>query len=208
MADQGYWLSVDGIDGAGKTTIASMLAIRLRAEVSDEFSRGAVGDALRSSVRQRPNYIARSRLGQSLVFLGDYFEVYETQIRPVIEAGSVVVSDRGWLSKYAFQFVTLSDDLGETSAVEVLNATLGQLPRPDLTVFLDAPLDVVQQRITSRDGACGPDRLLFNSRAADAAHTAINGLVPALRRVVLDATMEPPDIVHLALAAYRASRGP
>jgi thymidylate kinase len=204
VTNAGFWLSVDGIDGAGKTTIALLLSARMGATLSEEFSRSIIGDALRTSVSVAPNYILRSKVGQSLVFLGDFFEVYETQIRPIVARGSVVVSDRGWLSKYAYQFVTLVDDLGAEEAGRLLNSMLGLLPRPDLTIYLDASLDVIQQRITHRDGVCGHDRLLFNSLAANAARMALHTMSASLPCEIIDANATPAEIVRLALAAYES----
>ncbi|WP_182880243.1 dTMP kinase [Microbispora sp. H10949] len=200
-SSDGCWISIDGVDGTGKSTIAPRLATLLRAKLSDEFSQSALGASLRMAVDVAPNYILHSRVGQSLAFLGDFFEIYETQIAPAVASRAVIVSDRGWLSKYAFQFVTLAEELGADQARTILADTLGLLPRPNLTLYLIAPMRVVQQRIAHRDGTCDSSRTLFNRRAHDAAQEAIQTMKYALPCIVIDATNSLDRVLSDAVIA-------
>src|SRR4051812_28211203 len=109
LASAGFWICVDGVEGAGKTTLVGALASRLGATVGPEFSHTLTGRALREAVTTTPHVINLSRFGQSLAFIGDFHETYETYVRPGIDAGQIVISDRGWLSKYAYQAQVLEE---------------------------------------------------------------------------------------------------
>jgi len=97
------WISVDGVEGTGKTTIATHLAQTLPVELAPEFSDSVFGHALRAAVTASPHYISSSPLGQSLVFLADFLEVHASCVAPRLDLGVSVVSDRGYLSKYAYR---------------------------------------------------------------------------------------------------------
>jgi dTMP kinase len=194
------WISVDGVDGVGKTTLAAALAAGLGAELSSEFSDGFLGSALRDAVMRAPNYVTSSRTAQSLAFIGDFFEVYETQVRAALEAGRSVVSDRGWLSKYAYQLVTLVEEHGDRRARALLDASLGLMPRPHLTLYLTANEENIRQRLVRRDGVCDDDRMQFVRQTSLAAEGIIKEQSSGgMRCVRLDAN--PPPEVILARAS-------
>lgn len=200
------WISVDGVDGVGKTTLAAALATELDAELSTEFSDGFLGSALRDAVMRAPNYVTISRTAQSLAFLGDFFEVYETQVRAVLEAGRSVVSDRGWLSKYAYQLVTLVEEHGDRRARALLDASLGLMPRPHLTLYLTASEENIRQRLVLRDGACDDDRMQFVRQTSLAAEGIIEEQSSSgMRCVCIDANPPPEIILARAALTCRAT---
>lgn len=166
---RGMWICVDGVEGTGKTTIAEHLARALPVELAPEFSSAPFGRALRAAVTSNPHYISLSPLGQSLVFLGDFLEVHASSVTPSLNAGTSVVSDRGYLSKYAYQEVVLSPALGVGPARRLLDAVFEHLPLPNLTIHLAAPGHRVRERLLNRDGHCDHARQEFIARAVRAA---------------------------------------
>jgi dTMP kinase len=201
------WISLDGTDGTGKTTLATPLAEALGAEPGKEFSDGLLGAALRAAVTTSPNYITTSRTAQSLAFLGDFFEVYATQVNVSLRAGRSVVSDRGWLSKYAFQFVTLAEEHGAERASALLNASLGLLPRPDLTLYLTADEENIRQRLVRRDGACDEARMRFVRLTCAAAEHAISVHRKDLNCVRVDANQPVEAVLAQTVALCRSYIG-
>lgn len=163
----GAWICVDGVEGTGKSTIARAVAESLSLEVAPEFSSAPFGLALRQAVRDSPHVISASAVGQSLVFLGDFFEVRAATVEPQVAAGKSVISDRGYLSKYAYQQVILADVAGSARARHLLDEIFTHLPPPDLTIHLTAPLDVLRARLLLRDGFCDSAREAFLVRAAE-----------------------------------------
>jgi len=164
---RGHWVCIDGTEGAGKTTITQALIERFPSVIAiSEFSRAPFGEALRRAVRESPHYISHSPVGQSLVFLGDFIELYESEIAPALDQGTTVLTDRGWISKYMYQRKVLEPTLAPAAADELVRYILGLLPRPDFSVLLHAPLDVIRQRLIERDKSCDDERIAFISDAA------------------------------------------
>ncbi|MCE6995010.1 AAA family ATPase [Saccharothrix sp. S26] len=201
--ERGRWICVDGVEGVGKTTIARALADAYGAHLAPEFSAASFGRALADAVRETPHLIAASGIGQSLVFLGDFYEVHASAVAPLVAAGATVVSDRGYLSKYAYQDVVLGADLGETAARELLDGVFRHLPTPDLTLHLVAPRGVLRERLVARDGYCDDARLAFMERAHRAALRRSAG-TPALRVTTIDAGRSPRAVLSDAVAAVAA----
>jgi thymidylate kinase len=199
---QGVWICIDGVEGTGKTTIAEILTAALPVEMAPEFSSAPFGIALRDAVRSSPHYISVSALGQSLVFLGDFLEIYASAVAPRLKAGTAVVTDRGYVSKYAYQEVVLRDDLGATRTRQLLDGIFTHLPLPELTIYLTASMDVVRARLVRRDGSCDQARIEFIARAADAMASYLHRL-PALNSVTIDAERPVDAVLHDAVLAVR-----
>ncbi|MEV4319961.1 hypothetical protein [Actinocrispum sp. NPDC049592] len=179
------WICVDGVDGVGKTTITGALAAALSISAAPEFSSAPFGQALKSAVRSSPHYISTSPAGQSLVFLGDFFEVYSSAVAPRVRDGEPVISDRGYLSKYAYQEVVLSSRYEPAAARRLLDAVFAFLPPPALTIYLTAPVDVLVDRLIRRDGSCDDSRREFLVQADRAARARLRR-EPILPSMILD----------------------
>jgi thymidylate kinase len=202
--DRGLWICIDGVEAAGKTSLATPLAPRLNATLVSEFSDAPFGRALREAVRANPHYISGSPTAQSLVFIGDFIELFETRIQPERDIGTTVITDRGYLSKFAYQHVTLAGALGASRATDLLDVLLDLLPQPDLTIYLTAPLSVIQRRLIARDGSCGPERLDFITAALAAARLRLER-PPVLRHAEIETDRPLHDVVESAMAAIRSS---
>lgn len=133
---RGRFLVLEGLDGAGTTTQAAVLASRLaargrRVHLTSEPSRGPVGRLLRRALR---GTIAGGRpLDQralALLFAADRVDHLVSEVEPRLASGVDVVSDRYALSSLAYQ----SAATGDLAWVEVLNR---EAPAPDLTIFLE-----------------------------------------------------------------------
>ncbi|QFZ18564.1 dTMP kinase [Saccharothrix syringae] len=213
MADdyltRGLWICVDGVEGVGKSTVARALASGSAAHLATEFSSAPFGRALEGAVRTAPHFIASSEVGQSLVFLGDFYEVYASEVAPLLAGGTTVISDRGYLSKYAYQEVVLTGALGDTAARGLLDAIFGHLPTPDLTLHLVASRNVLRERLVARDGECDDARLAFMAQAHRA---ALRRLVraPDLRVTTIDADRSldvvTAEAVHATTGLDRSTR--
>lgn len=200
-APQGAWICIDGVEGVGKTTLTAELASALDVDTASEFSDAPFGAALRDAVRVNPHLISASGTAQSLVFLGDFFELYATKIAPRLRAGRSVITDRGYVSKWAYQSVILSDELGADRATRLLDEILGLLPAPDLTLYLSCPIDVLAARLLARDGHCNSARQAFITRADEAGTARLGEPTPPLNHVILDATLPAGELTAAAASA-------
>lgn len=165
-AGAGMWVCLDGVEGAGKTTLANELRVALPGAIGvAEFSEGVAGRVLAEAVADEPHHISKSPLGQSLLFLAEFCERVDVEILPALRDERIVIHDRGWLSKYAYQHAVLEPALGIDGARGLLDAVFASIRRPELTIHLHAPEDVIVERLIGRDGHCDNARVDFISRA-------------------------------------------
>jgi dTMP kinase len=196
----GRWVCVDGVEGVGKSTLTEALGPLLDAVPINEFSKASFGTALREAVNTSPHFISHSPVGQSLVFLGDFIELFESEIIPALETGKMVITDRGWVSKYAYQRSVLEERLSSNDADELVRKLLSYIPQPDLTVLLTAPLPVLRDRLIERDGSCNAGRLAFIRKASDYAEEIATSLAPD-RWITVD-TNRPKEEVAARVSAW------
>jgi dTMP kinase len=194
----GLFLSLDGLDGCGKSTQWRLLADWLRQrgrEVTSCADPGGtpVGDALRGLLldKHQPMTLAC----ETLLFMASRAQLTADVIRPALSAGRVVISDRFLLANVVYQGHAGGLDPAQLYEIGLL-ATGGL--EPDLTFVLDLPIEAALAR---RQGPA--DRV--ESRAADFHARVRNGFrIEAERRpdriVLVDAT-QPIARVHERICA-------
>jgi dTMP kinase len=158
--ERGLFLSLDGLDGSGKSTQCRLLAEWLRSRglvVTECTDPGgtAVGDRIRALLldRSQPMSVAC----EALLFMASRAQLTRDVIRPALDAGQVVLSDRYLLANVVYQ--GHAGGLNPQRLWEIgLFATDGLLP--DLTLLLDLPLETATSRrrrpadrVESRDAA-------------------------------------------------------
>ncbi len=199
MIPAGRWICIDGTEGAGKTTLAAGLSDSLELIPIAEFSAAPFGLALRDAVRASPHFISTSPVGQSLVFIGDFVELFESQIEPALEQGATVLTDRGWLTKLAYQQVVLERAMAQERASSLASSLLELVPKPDLSILLSAPSRVVRERLVERDGSCDAERLTFIERAAEVCLGIAGQSDPPFACAVIDSSQVPEVVLDVAL---------
>ncbi len=142
----GTFIVVDGPDGAGKTTLVRRLASRLRAaghEVLEVRQPGGtpVAEAARAAVLDADMHA--SPLAELFLMLAARADQVEKVIRPALERGQVVLSDRYDLSTEAYQIAGRGLPRDRVMGANEL-ATDGL--QPDLTIVLDLPAEVGLKR--------------------------------------------------------------
>ncbi len=201
---RGRFIVLEGIDGSGTTTQAKRLteelARRGRSVVATwEPSTGPVGQLIRRALRHE---LARDDGGQrelswetlALLFAADRADHVESVIRPALDAGLIVVSDRYDLSSLTYQSLTAPEPDGALAWIRTLNA---RAVRPDLTLVLDVAGDVAEVRRASRGGPAELFEVTELQRRLAALYTRAERLVPADRLVhVVDGE---PDVVFGAV---------
>jgi len=145
------FISLDGIDGGGKSTQVARLCDRLRAAghrvlaVRDPGGT-PTGEAIRSLLLD--SELSMNRRSEAMLFMAARAELVQRQIVPALADGQVVVSDRFLLANVVYQSIG-SDSVGGLSPDDLwkvgLWATAGV--RPDITLLLDLPADVAMRRI-------------------------------------------------------------
>lgn len=140
--ERGMFVTVDGPSGAGKSTIVHHVAHMLVAEgenvhVTAEPSNGPIGDLCRQ--------LTETVTGHALacLYAADRYHHVETEVRPHLEDGRTVISDRYIPSGLVMQRFDGIDPL----FLWQLNA---EADRPDLAVILEADPEVISERLTER----------------------------------------------------------
>jgi dTMP kinase len=142
-------ITLEGIDGTGKSTLHAALAGTL-ADLNPVFTRepGAtwVGDAVRRAIAEQADPVT-----EALLFVADHAAHLATVIRPALADRRVVISDRYTDSRYAYQSVTLEDIVPEPLAW-LRSLHNGWTIVPDRTFLLVIPVDRALERLASKDG--------------------------------------------------------
>ena len=184
------FIAVEGLDGTGKSTLARRLAAHLGAELL------RTPDAVFSEIRPLlDRTLAFSPRAYTLMY-ASMVQFASDQARWHAAEGRHVVVDRYWSSTLAYDAVFRHSDLPFDS--------LGDgLFRPDVTLFLEAPLSVRAARIAGRGAASAEDdRGLDPERDAGlqaAFNWALSGrhVGELIRLDVSDAT--PSEVLRMAL---------
>lgn len=145
----GSLVVIEGLDGAGKSSLIEAMSGRLaRNDVDVVLTRQPTAAARQSGLFYRYLYEPggrdsieyRALLGS---MLSDRFQHVHEVLRPALARGSVVLCDR-----YLFTMVASMRARGYEE--DWLIDACSLFPRPDISVLIDAPLDVLVERIRSR----------------------------------------------------------
>jgi dTMP kinase len=142
---RGVFITLEGPDGSGKTVQAE----RLRAALVEsghatmlvrEPGGTPAGERIRAILMDRhESSVLLTQRADALLFMAARAQLVETVIRPALERGTVVLSDRYLDSTLAYQ--GFGGELGVEELLPVGRFATGGL-RPDLTILFDAPVEV------------------------------------------------------------------
>lgn len=148
---RGSFITVEGGEGVGKSTNIAFIAGQLRAAgqeplLTREPGGTALGEAIRALLLEpRPEPIAQ--MTELLLVFAARAQHLAEVIEPALAAGRWVLCDRFTDATYAYQGAGRGLDRGAIGELERL--VQGEL-RPDLTVLLDAPVEIGRQRASAR----------------------------------------------------------
>ncbi|HYH57855.1 MAG TPA: dTMP kinase [Thermoleophilaceae bacterium] len=139
----GIFVTFEGIDRSGKSTQARMLAEALGADALPVREPGgtAVGERVRELLKDREIMIGAA--AEALLFAAARAELVAEVIRPALDDGKVVISDRFLDSSLAYQGAARG--LGTDAVRRVNEFATGDLA-PDVTILLDLPPAAAAER--------------------------------------------------------------
>jgi dTMP kinase len=191
------FVTFEGLDGSGKSTQASMLHEHLRslgrdAVLTREPGGTPLGEELRELVL-RPG-LEMTSWSEAALFTAARAELVDRVIRPGLERGADVVSDRYIDSSLAYQGIVR--ELGMDRILELnLQATRGLLP--DRTFLV-----LVEPEVAAQRQAGAPDRIegegLEFLRKVDAGYRELAALFPR-RMIQVDASGTPDEVAAMIL---------
>ncbi|HSR57796.1 MAG TPA: dTMP kinase [Candidatus Binataceae bacterium] len=147
---RGLFITLEGVEGSGKTTQAAALADALRKDgravtVTHEPGGTRAGEAIRK-IFLDPE-VSLDVASELLLVLADRAQHVREKLRPIVEAGEIVISDRYSDSTAAYQGYGRGFDLVLLGQLNRL-ATAGLVP--DLTIVLDCAADTGLARTRER----------------------------------------------------------
>lgn len=195
------FITFEGGDGAGKSTQIRRLAELLRegghdVRVTFEPGEGELGGELRRLMQHSGHIDART---EALLFAADRAEHVARIVRPALERGAIVLSDRYLDSSVAYQGA--ARELG-TQEIRDLSLWASDGLLPDLTILFDLDPRIGAARRTGEPDRLEREPLAFHTRVRD------NFLAAAAaepeRFVVIDAARESEAIAADVAAAVTA----
>lgn len=205
----GLFITLEGVEGSGKTTQAALLAEALRtrglaATVTREPGGTPVGESIRAIFLDAA--VALEPATELLLILADRAQHVRENLRPALAAGQIVICDRYSDSTTAYQGYGRGLD---RKLLDELNQLASDALTPDLTLVLDCPVELGLARTRARhqEGAVAVDRfeserLEFHRRVREG-FRAVAREEPA-RVILLDATRPAAEVSAAILGAVTA----
>jgi len=143
---KGFFICIEGLDKSGKTTQSILLVETLcrmgyDAIYTSEPSGGKIGSFIREYVLNRKERVYV--MVEALLFAADRVEHTESVIKPNLEKGKIVISDRYLFSSIAYQGAA---GVNIDWIKEINKAAI----KPDLAIYIDVPVDVILHRCGGR----------------------------------------------------------
>jgi dTMP kinase len=147
------FITLEGLDGAGKSSHLDWLAEHFRAQGRTvRMTREPGGTPVGEKLREIVLHDAMHPDTEALIMFAARREHIEQVIQPALARGEVVISDRFTDASFAYQCGGRGLD---TARLEILEEWVHAGLQPDLTLLFDIPGDVAQARLA---GARQPDR--------------------------------------------------
>jgi dTMP kinase len=195
---RGKLIAFEGVDGCGKSTQLEMLAGSLRARDIDvvtthEPTGGEHGKRIRAMARSGERVSPATELEW---FVLDRREHVKEIIRPALEAGKIVLTDRYYLSSVAYQGARGLDWR------DILERSEAEFPLPDLAIVVEVSPERGLERVDARGAAAEPvfEEIEFQR---DVARVFGELSCPYLVRVPGE---DAPEAVHRRIAELVAAR--
>lgn len=137
-------ITLEGIDGGGKTTVTEVLKKKLpddRTVFTREPTESWYGEAVNRSI----NDDDADSMAELFLYTADHADHLSRVIRPALSDGNVVVSDRYSDSRYAYQGATLAETLEDPMGyIRDIHEPFTRTP--DATLYLDLPAELGAER--------------------------------------------------------------
>ncbi|MCY4730892.1 dTMP kinase [Natronomonas gomsonensis] len=182
-------ITLEGIDGSGKTTVREALAdSHPEAVFTREPTESWYGEAVNRSI----NDDAADPMAELFLYTADHADHLSRVVRPALNEGKTVISDRYSDSRYAYQGATLSGVVKQPMAyIKGVHEPFTR--KPDATLYFDVPPKTGADRAGATNKFEAADYL-------EAVQQNYERLIDAEpnRFVRIDATQSPEEVIASA----------
>ena len=206
----GFFMTFEGIEGSGKSTVARLVADELeKAGVDILLTREPGGTRTSEAIRSillDPDRAEISARAELLMYLASRSQLVDEVISPALKKGRIVICDRFMDASVAYQ--GWARGLGEKIVEDLNSFTVGESV-PDVTFLFDLPVETGFSRGPEQreaDGVRIKDRL---EREARSFHEKVReGYLRIAERepgrfVVIDAALSLPEVTAAVLGNIR-----
>ncbi len=145
--NKAVYIALEGLEGCGKSTHTKRLGEHLGAVITREPGGTRIGAQLRE-ILANPDNVDMDRRTEALLMAADRAQHMAEVIRPALDRGQHVVSDRSIYSTLAYQ--GYGRELGTDALLSISTWALNNR-LPDLVIYIDVPTDVLNERLAKRD---------------------------------------------------------
>lgn len=151
MGRWGFFISVEGIEGSGKTTLADNIYKKLKEKgfpvlLTREPGGTGVGDKIREVLLHSKEKI--DPLTELFLFLASRREHVKEKILPALREGKIVICDRFTDSTLAYQGFGRGINL---DFIRRLNKVVTENIKPDITLLIDLSVEEGMKRVKDKD---------------------------------------------------------
>ncbi len=162
---EGIFITLEGIEGSGKSTQAELLkeflvGIGFKVVLTREPGGSPIGEKVRGILLDRSN-CGMEPMTELLLYEASRYQHVTEVIRPALEQGKVVICDRFFDASTAYQGYGRGIEIDTVNRLNLI-ATNGL--KADLTIVLDLPVEIGLKRIGSQLDRIEGERAEFHER--------------------------------------------
>lgn len=184
------FIVIEGLDGSGKSTVSKCLAKKLNAKWLT-----TPGTDFKTTRKHLDAVFKNNPKARQLFYMATVLNVADEAQR-LIDSGQHVVLDRYWLSTQVYHCWMSNGQYYKLHEIE------SELLRPDLTVYLDLPMDQRNERINARNNCTLEDRKTLTLEADRELRDLYEGMCysqPVGKWLLVDASQGVDAIVDTIL---------
>ena len=199
MEKKGLLISIEGIDGSGKSLLAknlhqAMLAKQYDVILTKEFGATPLGAKLRKILHEEKKDVCD--LAEYLLIAADRAQHFDQVVVPALSQNKIIISDRMADSSLAYQGYGRGIDI---EMIKKVNTWAMQSITPDLTFFVEIDIKTALERVDKRQ-----EKLTsFEKEKTDFWQKVSNGYEQIFKTktnvIKLDGTLSPEKICDAAL---------
>ncbi len=194
----GMLISVEGIDGSGKSTLVRRLAKNLEAQgCSGVATKGPGGSTWGRRLREITQHQSVASRAEYLLFAADRAQHMQEIIKPALKSGAIVISDRMADSSLAYQGYGRGEDL---AMINTINTWAMQERKPNLTLYIKIEPEEGIKRLQNRTRLT-----VFEKEQIGFMQRVLAGFEEIFRNrdnvITLDGTLPPKELAESATQA-------